>query len=80
MGFERQVADVIGFGANEQPGYSVLADIEPEQLIGPLNTAPVCLALAMGLTAETSHKFLVGLVPVGGRVPDNLAGAIIQPR
>ena len=78
MGFERQVADVIGFGANEQPGYSVLADIEPEQLIGQVNTAPVCLALAMGLTAEISHKFLAGLVPIGGMVAEFLIIWLVQ--
>ncbi len=78
---ERQHADVVGFGANEQLQLAVVwADVKEEEFAGEVETQIVVFFLGLGFFAKTFEVMLKGVVPVGSRIAQKLARTIGKPR
>ncbi len=78
---EREHADVIGFGSNEQLQMTaVRADLEEEEFAGEVEAQIVMFFLGLGLSAKTFEMVLKGVVPVDSRIAQKLARTIGKPR
>lgn len=78
---ERQHADVVGFGSDEEFQLAaVWADIEGKQFACEMEAKVIVLFLGFGFATKTFEMALKGVVPVDSGIAQKLAGTIGKPR